>query len=186
MQPSSNTHKRQTLLLPHFLFPHQLTSFSLLPPSRSPLSSLLSSPHALCALPLLCHFSCLPFPSSPWSHPPSSTTQLDHLSCRHQRPAHFPALLISPAPPPLLLSLSGRCVTVLLLSSCLCGPSYYRSLWLWHWQFLSLFYLTLRENQVIMLCSLKKNSRGEGKKWRTGGGTSGMKGFEGTVEGRDT
>lgn len=36
------------------------------------------------------------------------------------------SLLISPVPPPpprLLLSLSGRCVPLLLLSSCSCGPS---------------------------------------------------------------
>lgn len=85
-----------------------------------PLSPLLSSPHSLFALPLLCHFSCLPFPSSPRSLPPSTATQLHHLSCRHPCPAHIPALLISPTPPlPLLFSLSERCVTVLLLS----GPS---------------------------------------------------------------
>ena len=89
-----------------------------------PLSSLLSSPNSFFSLPFLCHFSCLPFPASPRSHPPSSATQFHRLSCRHPRPAHIPALVISPTPPlHLLYSLSGQSVTTLLLSPYSCGPS---------------------------------------------------------------
>lgn len=139
-------------------------------------SSLIIPPSALLslitvfALPLLCHFSCLPFPLSPRSLPPSSANPIHHLSCRHPCPAHVPALLIPPAPPlPLLLSLSGRCVTLLLLSWCSCGPSPIIDHFDCDSDHFCLFpFLTPshpKGNQVIMFSSLnKKEEKRKGRK----------------------
>lgn len=131
-------------------------------------------------------------PSVPRSLPPASlATLLHHLSCRHPRPAHIPALLISPTPPlPLLLSLSGRCVTVLLLSSC--GPSPIID----HFDcdtdhfccspFLPLSHPEGERNHYVQQLQKKKNKknsrRGMGRMVR---GTAGIKGFGWTERGRE-
>lgn len=89
-----------------------------------PLSSLLSTPHSLFALPLLCHFSCLPSPSSL-----DPTLPLQLLSSIispvdiHVLPTSLPFSFPLTPPLPLPRCLSGQSVTTLLLSSCSCGPS---------------------------------------------------------------
>lgn len=119
MHPSSNTHKHtycfQLIFLPLQL---ALPSTSLFSSLVFPLSSLLPSPHSLFALLLLCHFSCLPFPPSPQSLPPSSANPLNHLPCRHPCPAHVPALLISPNP-----RSSSPCLPLRTMCHCSCEPS---------------------------------------------------------------
>lgn len=88
-----------------------------------PLLSLLY-PHLISAPLLLCYFSCLPFPASLPSVPPpqlirSIISPVDIHILPRTLPFSFP-----PTPPlPPLLSLSGPCVTLLLLSRCSCGPS---------------------------------------------------------------